>query len=165
MGRHQAHHATEPSRQFRAWRRGKFDVIEPRGSRRAPPAAKQTVDRDLLHLAGVEVELDLRPVVVSQQRLGAAPHRVLQLVNVQHGAVRSANFAHVLRFDPAGEPVNGARFDRDLRRPAHIPSLLGGNLHTATTGVAQVRDRELPASTVRRRSPTNRPAIALFFEG
>ncbi len=54
-----------------------FDVIEPAGSSGPTPASEQAVDGNFAHLARIEIELHLGPVVVSNQWLGGAPDRVL----------------------------------------------------------------------------------------
>src|SRR5439155_14196989 len=77
---------------------------------------------------------------------------------------RAADFLRACCFDPAGEQVVGSRSDRDLRGPAHVTALLGGDFHTAIAAVPDVSDRKFAAAAVRYRPPAGRFAIALLLE-
>ena len=86
-------------------------------------------------------------------------------MHVEHRAQRVADLEHVLRPDPAGEPVVCTRLDRHLRRPTHVATLFRGDLHAAPAAVPDVRDGQLSAPAVRDRSPPGGPAAGLLFKG
>src|SRR4051812_4809248 len=98
------------SREFGAGRRNQFDVIKPGPAGGTSPAAEQTVDRYFAHLAGIEIELDLGPIIIAGEWFGTAAHWILHLMDVQHRAIGSPNLLHFFGFDPAGELVVGALF-------------------------------------------------------
>jgi hypothetical protein len=96
------------------------DVVVPGRAPRAAKAAEEAVDLERVVAARVEVEAHLGPVP------GAADRRRLQaleVVEVEQRALAGPRL-HVLRLDPAAEPIAGERFDDDEDRPGGVAAIL-----------------------------------------
>ncbi len=118
MARDQSGNTAKFAGQIGRCGRSQFNIIVPGCPGCQSPAAQQTIDRDFGQVAGIEFEAYLRPIIITQQGRCCPAHRILQLMNVEHRAVRAAEFFDVLSLNPTGELIICARLNQRPGGPA-----------------------------------------------